>query len=116
MTRGDGVIVEFTYADGRRGKNRPALVIQNDRDNHRLSNTVVAMISGNVRHADEPTQVRIDPATSQGASSGLHGLSVVKCCNLYTVRQQDVLRVIGQISSAMLTEINVALKDALGLG
>jgi len=56
MKRGDVVIVEFPYADGRRGKNRPALVVQNDRDNQRLTNTVVAMISGNTRYASEPTQ------------------------------------------------------------
>jgi mRNA interferase MazF len=82
MTRGDVVIVEFPYADGRRGKNRPSLIIQNDRDNQRLTNTVVAMISGNIRHAAEPTQVLIDPAADSGASSGLHGPSVVKCCNI----------------------------------
>lgn len=97
MTRGDVVIVEFPYSDGRRGKNRPALIVQNDRDNRRLTNAVVAMISGNTLHATEPTQVFIDPATAIGASSGLHGPSVVKCCNLYTVRQQDILRNIGRL-------------------
>lgn len=47
MKRGDVVICEFPYVDGRRGKNRPALIIQNDQDNQRLTNTIVAMISGN---------------------------------------------------------------------
>ena len=56
MTRGDVVIVEFPYADGRRGKNRPSIVIENDRDNRRLPNTVVAIISGNIDHAGEPSQ------------------------------------------------------------
>jgi len=37
MTRGDVVIVEFPYADGQRGKNRPSLIVQNDRDNRRLA-------------------------------------------------------------------------------
>jgi len=49
MKRGDVVILEFPYVDGGRGKNRPAVVIQNDHDNQRLTNTVVAMISGNIR-------------------------------------------------------------------
>ena len=35
-TRGDVVIVEFPYVDGTRGKNRPALVVQCDRNNQRL--------------------------------------------------------------------------------
>lgn len=69
MTRGEVVIVQFPYAGGGQGKNRPALVVQNDRDNRRLSNTVVAMISGNTQHAAEPTQVFIDPNTPDGASS-----------------------------------------------
>jgi mRNA interferase MazF len=115
MMRGDVVIVEFPYTDGQRGKNRPSLIVQNDRDNRRLANTVVAMISGNVSHSSEPTQVLVDPATQSGSSSGLHGASVIKCCQLFTVRQQDVLRHIGRLSDELLKEVNDALKSALGL-
>lgn len=106
MKRGDVVIVEFPYVDGRRGKNRPSLVVQNDRDNARLTNTVVAMISGNTRHATEPTQVLVNPNTPAGASSGLHGPSVVKCLNLYVVRQQDVLQTIGHLSDDLRDEVD----------
>lgn len=88
MKRGDLVVVEFPYVDGRRGKNRPVLAIQNDRDNQRLTNSIVAMISGNLRHASEPTQLLIDPNHLEGASSGLRGRSIVKCDNLLTIRQQ----------------------------
>jgi mRNA interferase MazF len=115
MNRGDVVIVEFPYVDGRRGKKRPCLVVQNDRDNRRLENTVVAMISGNVRHAAEATQVLVDPSGQIGGSSGLHGPSVVKCCNLFTVRQQDVKRQIGLLASESLEEVDRALKAALDL-
>jgi len=115
MKRGDVVIVEFPYVEGGRGKNRPALVVQNDRDNRRLTNTIVAMISGNVRHANEPTQVLIDPESPDGKLSGLHGPSVVKCSNLYTVRQQDILRTIGRLSSTHLTRAEQALKNVLNL-
>ena len=69
MKRGDVVIVQFPYVDGQRGKNRPALIVQNDRDNARLTNTVVAMISGNTRYAAESTQVLVDPSTSAGTAS-----------------------------------------------
>jgi mRNA interferase MazF len=115
MMRGDVVIVEFPYTDGRRGKNRPALIVQNDRDNQRLTNTIVAMISGNVRHAAESTQVLIEPGNELGASSGLHGPSVVKCCNLFTVRQQDVRSKIGRLSEPLLLAVDQALKCALSL-
>jgi mRNA-degrading endonuclease toxin of MazEF toxin-antitoxin module len=115
MMRGDVVIVQFPYADGQRGKNRPALIIQSDRENRRLANTIVAMISGNIGHAAEPTQVMIDTATPSGNPAGLHGPSVVKCCNLYTVRQQDIIRTIGHLSDDMLQSVDHALKSALEL-
>lgn len=58
IRRGDVVIVQFPYVDRKRGKNRPALVIQADRNHQRLQNTIVAMISGNTRLATvEPTQL-----------------------------------------------------------
>jgi len=98
-----------------RGKNRPALVVQNDGDNLRLDNTVIAMISGNILHASEPTQLLIDPATKSSKPSGLRGASVVKCCNLLTVRQQDVLSVIGKLSDGLLSDVDRSLKLALGL-
>lgn len=115
MRRGDVVIVEFPYADGGRGKNRPALVVQNDRDNLRLTNSVVAMISGSLRHSGEPSQLVIDPKTPEGRTSGLHGPSVVKCNNLYTIRQIDVQRTIGRLSNDLLDQVDQALKVALGL-
>ena len=115
MKRGDVVIVQFPYVDGQRGKNRPALIVQNDRDNARLTNTVVAMISGNTRYAAESTQVLVDPSTSAGTASGLHGPSVVKCLNLYVVRQQDILRIIGQLSDSLLDDVDMSLKVALQL-
>ncbi len=115
MKRGDVVIVEFPYVDGRSGKNRPSLVVQNDRDNARLTNTVVAMISGNIRHAGEATQVLVDPGTPAGATSGLHGPSVVKCLNLFVVRQQDIRRIIGRLSDELRDEVDKGLKAALDL-
>ena len=115
MKRGDVVIVEFPYADGGRGKVRPALVVQSDGDNHRLTNTIVAMITGNVAHASRPTQVLVDPATADGAASNLHGPSVVKCNNLVTIRRQDIKRIIGQLPAALLEQVNRGLRTALGL-
>jgi mRNA interferase MazF len=115
MKRGDVVIVEFPFVDGQRGKNRPALIVQNDRDNRRLTNTVVAMISGKIAHAAERTQLLVDPATPEGSSSGLHGPSVVKCCSLFTVAQADIQRIIGRLSDVMMAKVEACLKAALEL-
>ncbi len=61
MKRGDIVIVDFPYTDGITGKIRPALVVQNDRDNSRLRDTVVALITGNTNYVEEATQCFVDP-------------------------------------------------------
>ena len=116
MKRGDVVIVEIPYVEGHGGKKRPALVVQNNRDNQRLTNTIVAMISGNVEHVGEATQLLVDPATPEGSSSGLHGPSVVKCCNLFTVAQADIHRVIGRLSDAKMAKLGQCLKAALDIG
>ncbi len=116
MKRGDVVIVAFPYVTGGAGKNRPALVIQCDRNNQRLSNTIVAMITGNIRlAASEPTQLLIDPANPEGQSSGLAYPSAVKCENLYTVSQQDILRTLGDLPPSLMSRIDECLKEALGL-
>jgi len=114
--RGDVVIIEFPFVDGSRGKNRPALIIQTDVNNQRLQNTIVAMVSGNIRLAGQvATQVLVDPQTDEGRSSGLHGPSVVKCENIHTVRQQDILQVIGRLSPGLMAEVEKALKASMAL-
>jgi len=60
MKRGDVVIIDFPFVSGASAKRRPALVVQNDRDNQRLSNTIVVMITGSLRRAGEPTQLLVD--------------------------------------------------------
>jgi mRNA-degrading endonuclease toxin of MazEF toxin-antitoxin module len=116
MRQGDVVIVTFPYVSGSRSKNRPALVVQCDRNNGRLSNTIVAMITGNTRRAAiEPTQVLIDPATPDGLGSGLRAASAVKCENLFTIAQDDVLAKIGSLNSSSMRRVDAALRAALEL-
>lgn len=114
-TRGEIVMVYFPYSDGSGGKVRPSLVIQNDSDNRRLDNTVVAMITGNISHAHEATQVLLDPSTPDARHSGLRGPSVVKCNVLVTVNQRTILRTIGSVSSTIMVQVNDGLRAALGL-
>jgi mRNA interferase MazF len=114
--RGDVVIVEFPYQDGTKGKNRPALVVQCDENNTRLQNTVIAMITGNIRlAASEPTQLLIDPTKPEGHTSGLHAPSAVKCENLFTVTQINILHTIGRLPPSLMSKVDACLKASLGL-
>jgi mRNA interferase MazF len=115
MTRGDVVVVPFPFQDRAGEKIRPAVVVQSDAETRRLANTVLAMITGNLSDAGQPTTVLVDPATPDGASSGLTGPSLVKCYNLATVRQRRVLQVIGRLSDVLMRQVDDALKEALEL-
>src|SRR5215510_3352628 len=81
VQRGDVVLVDYPYAAGGGTKVRPALVVQNDRDNQRLLNTIVAQITSVTRRALEPTQLLIEIATPAGQQSGLRQNSVVNGVN-----------------------------------
>jgi PemK-like, MazF-like toxin of type II toxin-antitoxin system len=61
VNRGDIVLVDYPFTAGG-AKVRPALVIQNDPDNMRMTNTIVAQISGNTARFNEATQHLIDVA------------------------------------------------------
>ena len=65
VNRGDVVLVDYPYTTGG-AKVRPALVVQNDRDNARMTNTIVAQISGNTAGANEATQHLIELAAEPG--------------------------------------------------
>ncbi len=112
MKRGDVVLLDYPYADGSGSKVRPALVVQNDRDNQRLTNTIVALITKNVSRVHEPTQQLIDESTPEGQQSGLNQTSAITCGNLFTVAQTKVRRVVGSLSPAMMTRIQICLKVA----
>src|SRR5258707_13227389 len=98
MNRGDVVIGPFPFQDKPGEKIRPAVVVQSDTENRRLANTILAMITGNLDDAGQPTTVLVDPKTPDGAGSGLNGPSLIKGYNLATMRQRRVLHVIGHPS------------------
>jgi mRNA-degrading endonuclease toxin of MazEF toxin-antitoxin module len=112
--RGDVVIVDF-YPTDPRAKVRPALVVQNDRDNARMQRTIVVQITSNVGRSHEDTQYLIDSAHSDWAMSGLRVPSAVNAANLATVARQQVTHVIGGLSVATMQQINACLRAALGL-
>ena len=114
MKRGDILIVDFSVYNPQE-KVRPALAVQNDRDNARMKNTIVVLITGNVSRMSEPTQFLLDRTHPDYSASGLHKASVVNCSNLITIRQRDILHTIGTLSRETMDQIDACLKAALGL-
>jgi mRNA-degrading endonuclease toxin of MazEF toxin-antitoxin module len=112
--RGDVVIARFPFAGGMGAKVRPALVVRCDRLNRQIDNTLLAMITGNTSLVGvEPTQFLIDPSTPEGASAGVSYASAVKCENLATIPQTDIVNTVGHLSDALKQQLNDCLKAAL---
>lgn len=99
VKRGQIVLVDFPYSDGKQGKIRPAVVIQADHHNAALKKTIIAMITGNLSRRAEPTHVFLDPTADPGL--GIHGPSLVSCINLFTVDQAAIIRIVGQVAAAI---------------
>jgi len=113
MRRGDVVLVDFPFTDQGKSKNRPAIIVQNDRDNQRLRKTLVVMITGNLSRRGDPSHFLIDPKKPEGASSGIRGPSLASCNNLQQLELTDILRVIGHLSDPLKLQLNACLKAAL---
>jgi hypothetical protein len=74
------------------------------------------MVTGNTSLvATEPTQFLIDPVKPEGQSAGLSYPSAVKCENLMTVSQTDILRTIGHLSDMLKKKLDECLKASLEL-
>jgi mRNA interferase MazF len=115
VRRGDVVLVDFPFSGGKGTKVRPALVIQNDQDNSRLLNTIVAQITGTTHRALESTQVPIEATSTAGRQTGVRFDSVINCVNIVTLDKSLVLRRLGHLTSDHLSKVEHALKVALQL-
>ena len=114
--RGEIVLADLPYSDRTGSKKRPALVVQCDRNNQRLEDVILAMITSVTERAtSEPTQLLIGTATPEGKRSGLLHDSAVKCEYLITLDRRFVGRVIGRLSPEVMSRIDVCLKESLGL-
>ena len=116
VQRGDVILVNYPFAGGMGSKVRPALVVQCDRNNARLDNTIVAQITTRIRFAKtEPTQLLIEASSPAGRQAGLLADSAVSCENLFTVRQDGVVRQIGTFPVDVMSQVDDCLKASLEL-
>ena len=114
--RGDIVLADLPYSDRSGSKKRPALVVQCDRNNQRLDDVILAMITSVTgRAVSEPTQLLIDVTTAEGQASGLLHTSAVKCEHLITLHRRFVERVIGHLPPEVMAEVDQCLKESLDL-
>ena len=112
--RADVVFARFPFAGGGGFKVRPAVVVQCDRLNNQIQNTILVMVTGNISLVGiERTQFLIDPNVQDGASSGLSYPSAAKCENITFVPQTDIVKTVGHLSDVLKQKLNDCLKAAL---
>lgn len=114
--RGDVVMVDFPFGEGRGSKLRPAVVVQCDPDNRRLGTIIVAMITKQTALAGrEPRHILTDISTESGKASGLWLQSVVNCSQLATIRSDRAVRRLGRLSDSLMEQVSSSLRNGLGL-
>src|SRR5688572_23453328 len=103
--RGDIVLAWYPFASGMGGGRRPALIVQDDSDNQRLRNTIIAQITSNLARAGEATHLLIEIVTPEGRRSGLLHDSLISCNNLATIEQTLVQRKIGDLTARTMQQV-----------
>jgi mRNA interferase MazF len=94
---------------------RPSVVVQNDDDNRKIANTVVAQITTNLARVGDKSHVSIEVASAEGNQTGLLHDSVISCNNLATVAETKIQHRIGSLAPSTIQKMNDALKSALEL-
>ncbi len=112
--RGDIVLVDYPFSDRTGSKVRPALVVQADALNRRITDTILASISRST-HRVSVTQLFIDVSSPEGGQTGLRQNSTIQCENLLTYDQRLVITKIGQLPTSLMQRVDDCLKAALGL-
>ena len=112
-SRGDVVLVLFPDCNLRTAKRRPALVVQGENLQTGLLQTLVAMISSNMKRAGQPCRVVVRKSSPEGEQMQLQSDSVIMADNLATIRDAEIDRVIGTCPSMLA--VDAALRVALGL-
>jgi len=109
--RGEIYWLDFSPATGAETREmHPALLIQNDIGNQVSALTILAAITSNLRAAELPVGVRIEPA-----ESGLPSPSVVHLGHIYTVDKRRLRRRVGYLPDTLMQRIDGAIQVSLGL-
>jgi len=104
-SRGDVVLVLFPDSNLVTAKRRPALVVQADRLDTGLAQTIVAMITSNPSRAGYPSRVAVTRSSADGRRMGLLSDSVDMTDNLATVLSSEIDRGIGHCDDMRMVDI-----------
>jgi mRNA interferase MazF len=112
-SRGDVVLVLFPNSNLATAKRRPAVVVQADRLQTGLAQTIVAMITSNLSRSGHRSRVMVSRSSAEGLRMGLLMDSLIMTDNLATVLDSEIDRAIGRCDD--MRPVNTDLRTTLGL-
>ena len=113
LNRGDVVLVLFPDSNLRTAKRRPALIVQAEHLETGLLQSIVVMITSNLKRAGHPSRVQVSQSSPDGQQMGLKTDSIVMTDNLSTVLETEIDRIIGRCND--MQAVDDALRHTLGL-
>lgn len=105
----------FPHATGTPAKLRPALVIQADFYNQRISNVLLAVITSNMARRNDAAHFFMGAETPEGRQAGLRQDSLVSCLNLAVITKNEIKQTVGSLPQATMLGIDYCLKAAMGI-
>ena len=108
-------MADFPFAAEGASKVRPVLVVQADFYNQRIENSLVAMLTTNLRNASDKAHFLVDISTREGQQTGLKQNSLISCTNVATLHESRFRRVIGHLPDSAMRQVDACLKAAFGM-
>lgn len=113
MNPGEIYLVSFPFGGAVGAKVRPALALTGFLGS--VPEVLVAYISSTIPVSLLPTDVLVNAAQPDHASTNLRKNSVIRLHKLATIHQSKVLRILGNVSPTVWTEVETKLRLLLKL-
>jgi mRNA-degrading endonuclease toxin of MazEF toxin-antitoxin module len=113
MGRGEVYLANFPFGGTVGAKLRPVLLLSDPVGP--VPEVLVAYMTAVIPSALLPTDIVIDPAQAEYASTGLSKTSVLRLHKLATVHQSDIRRRLGDASPTLRAEVEAKLRLFLNL-
>lgn len=117
LYRGDIVLVYYPLISHglSERKLRPALVVQCNRNNHRLKDVILLPLTSKTEKKLKKTHVFIAVDTHEGRKAGIRINSVIKAETILTIPKDFVYKKIGHLSDNLIKKVDQCLIISLAL-
>ena len=115
VRRGSVVLVRYPFTDLSGAKVRPAVILTPDNLLPRIDDVLCLFISSSMPGELLPTDFVLEEKHPSFAKTGLKYRSVLRAHKLALLNKSLVVRVLGEMSTDLMNEVNQRLRLALGL-